>query len=147
MPRADSVVSDSHGSGTRRDMTARIAQLTLDVIDPVKMAEFWSLALGYRVVPDEGRSIHLVPPDDETAGAPTMWLQPVGEPKQRKNRCHPDLEAADPPREVERLIALGARRGDVGQVGDEGFVVLVDPENNEFCVLDSPLEPTRELTS
>jgi catechol 2,3-dioxygenase-like lactoylglutathione lyase family enzyme len=127
-------------------MTTRIAQLTLDVIDPAKMAEFWSLALGYRVVPDDGQSIHLVPPDDEDAAAPTMWLQPVDEPKLRKNRCHPDLEATDPQQEVERLIALGASHAEIGQTGHEGFVVLVDPEGNEFCVLDAPLEPTAELS-
>jgi hypothetical protein len=107
-------------------MTSRIAQLTLDVVDPVKMSEFWSLALGYRAVPDEGRSIHLVPPDDGAENAPTMWLQPVDEAKQRKNRCHPDLEADDPAGEVKRLLALGASHADVGQTGDEGFVVLGD---------------------
>ena len=116
-------------------MTCRIAQLTLDVIDPVKMSEFWSLALGYRVVPDEGRSIHLVPPDDASAALPTMWLQPVDDAKDRKNRCHPDLDATDPAAEVERLIALGAQHADVGQTGTESFVVLTDPEGNEFCVL------------
>ncbi|WP_446214460.1 VOC family protein [Micromonospora sp. IBSANI012] len=36
------------------------------------------------------------------------------------------------------MLALGARRADVGQSGDEGFVVLADPEGNEFCVLDGP---------
>ncbi|MFC8615298.1 VOC family protein [Micromonospora purpureochromogenes] len=44
----------------------------------------------------------------------------------------------DPQAEVRRLLALGARRADVGQSGDEGFVVLADPEGNEFCVLDGP---------
>jgi hypothetical protein len=117
-------------------MTCRISQLTFDVIDPVTMSEFWSLALGYRAVPDEGRSIHLVPPDDEAVGSPTIWLQPVDQPKDRKNRCHPDLEAADPVDEIERLIELGASHADIGQTGREGFVVLLDPEGNEFCVLD-----------
>jgi Glyoxalase-like domain len=60
-------VSDHGAAGTGPDMTSRIAQLTLDVVDPDRMAEFWSLALGYRVVPDEGRSIHRVPPDDAPA--------------------------------------------------------------------------------
>jgi hypothetical protein len=49
--------------------------------------------------------------------------------------CHPDLEADDPEAEVARLVALGASHVDVGQTGDEGFVVLIDPEGNEFCVL------------
>jgi hypothetical protein len=56
-------------------------------------------------------------------------------PRPMKNRCHPDLEANDPEAEVARLVALGASHVDVGQTGDEGFVVLIDPEGNEFCVL------------
>jgi len=118
-------------------MTTRIAQLTLDVVDVDAMATFWSEALGYRVVPDEGRSLHLVPADDARPDLPTMWLQPVSERKTRKNRCHPDLEADDPDAEVERLVALGATRTDVGQTGEEGFVVLADPEGNEFCVCEA----------
>jgi predicted enzyme related to lactoylglutathione lyase len=116
-------------------MTSRLTQFTLDVADPERMATFWSQALGYRSVPDEGPSIHLVPADDGRSDLPTMWLQPVSERKAGKNRCHPDLEADDPDEEVERLVALGATRADVGQTGDEGFVVLADPEGNEFCVL------------
>jgi hypothetical protein len=116
-------------------MTSRIAQLTLDVVDVDVMSTFWSEALGYRIVPDEGRSIELVPPDDADGDLPTMWLQPVPQHKAGKNRCHPDLESDEPAAEVERLVALGATRADVGQTGDEGFVVLADPEGNEFCVL------------
>ena len=121
-------------------MTCRITQLTLDVIDAPKMSEFWSLALGYRAIPDDGRSIHLVPPDDADSDLPTMWLQPVDARKHHKNRCHPDLEAEDPAAEVERLLTLGATHADVGQTGRETFVVLVDPEGNEFCVLGANLE-------
>jgi hypothetical protein len=116
-------------------MTSRLAQLTLDVVDIDRMATFWSEALGYRSVPDEGRSIHLVPADDARSDLPTMWLQPVSDRKAGKNRCHPDLESDEPADEVERLVALGATRADVGQTGEEGFVVLADPEGNEFCVL------------
>ena len=96
-------------------MTCRIAQLTLDVVDVERMSEFWSLALGYRVVPDEGRSVHLVPPDDADVDRPTMWLQPVHDGKHRKNRCHPDLDADDPTAEVARLLELGATHADVGR--------------------------------
>jgi hypothetical protein len=121
-------------------VTCRIAQLTLDVVDAAKMSEFWSLALGYRAIPDDGRSIHLVPPDDANSDLPTMWLQPVDARKHNKNRCHPDLEAEDPTAEVNRLLALGASHADVGQTGRETFVVLLDPEENEFCVLGANLE-------
>ena len=66
-----------------------------------------------------------------------MWLQNTGEPKVGKNRDHPDLRPVDGDvdAEVERLVELGARHVDVGQTGREGFVVLADPEGNEFCVL------------
>jgi hypothetical protein len=65
-----------------------------------------------------------------------MWLQPVDTPKTgHKNRCHLDLDADDKAAEVERLIRLGAIRANVGQTGHEGFIVMADPEGNEFCVL------------
>jgi hypothetical protein len=115
-------------------MTARIEQWTLDVRDVATMARFWAAALGYRIG-DDGQ--HLWPPPDAGPHAPSVWLQPVGEPTPGKNRGHPDLVAVDGDvdGEVERLLGLGARRADVGQSGDEGFVVLADPEGNEFCVL------------
>jgi hypothetical protein len=112
---------------------SRIAQLTIDVVEPEAVAEFWCAALGYESRPDEGRSIHLAPAD-EGAG-PAIWLQPVDEPKSGKLRCHIDLEAPDAAAEVDRLLGLGARRADVGQTGDEGVVVMQDPAGNEFCVL------------
>jgi Glyoxalase-like domain len=118
-------------------MVSRIAQWTLDVQDVAVMARFWSAALGYRVVPDDdGRSVHLHPPDDGRDGAPTMWLQACAGPKTGKNRDHPDLACpGDAEAEADRLIALGATRVDVGQPADAGFIVLADPEGNEFCVL------------
>jgi Glyoxalase-like domain len=118
-------------------MTARIAQWTLDVHDAELMSRFWSAALGYRIEPRSDGSPHLLPPDDARPGELTVWLQAGAGPKRDKNRNHPDLVAddGDVEAEVDRLVALGARRVDVGQSGDEGFVVLADPEDNEFCVL------------
>jgi hypothetical protein len=115
-------------------MTSRIAQWTLDVQDVAVMAAFWSRALGYRADVGGDGSAKLYPPGD----GPTVWLQGSAGPKSGKNRNHPDLVAEDAAAEVERLIALGARRADVGQSGDEGFTVLADPEGNEFCVLNGP---------
>jgi hypothetical protein len=119
-------------------MTVRFVQWTLDVRDVELMAEFWSAALGFSDVRrgDDG-SAKLYPPPDAPEDVPTVWLQNTGEPKQGKNRDHPDLRPVDGDveREVERLISLGARHVDVGQTGNEGFVVLADPEDNEFCVL------------
>ncbi len=119
-------------------MTVRFAQWTLDVQDTDLMAAFWSAALGFDDVRrgDDG-SAKLYPPAGAPPDVPTLWLQHTGEPKQGKNRDHPDLRPTDGDvaAEVARLIALGARRVDVGQTGTESFVVLADPEGNEFCVL------------
>ena len=52
-----------------------------------------------------------------------------------KNRLHIELDPDDQAAEVDRLLALGARRADVGQGDDVSWVVLADPEGNEFCVL------------
>ena len=121
-------------------MVSRIAQWTLDVQDVEVMARFWSAALGYRVVPDAGgRSAHLHPPEDADPADPrdlTVWLQACAGPKTGKNRNHPDLACqGDAEAEADRLVALGAKRIDIGQPDDTGFVVLADPEGNEFCIL------------
>jgi hypothetical protein len=74
---------------------------------------------------------------------------PVSDDKSVKNRVHLDLNpggAVGPEEreaEIERILALGARRVDVGQTGDESWSVLADPEGNEFCVL----RPKRTLIS
>jgi hypothetical protein len=117
-------------------MTIRIGQVVLDCRHPASLAEFWSAALGYHAEPSSDGSIHLTPGYPITV-LPTIWLQPTDEPKHDKNRVHIDLVADDPEAEVERLLSLGAMRTDVGQTGDESFVVLSDPEGNEFCVLDN----------
>ncbi|MEV4760687.1 VOC family protein [Micromonospora sp. NPDC049559] len=122
-------------------MTSRIAQWTLDVRDVERMAEFWSAVLGYRIDQGDDGSAKLYPPADAPAGTPTVWLQHAETPKRGKNRNHPDLNVTgdDPDREVERLLALGARHVDVGQTERDPFVVLADPEGNEFCVLREPV--------
>ncbi|MDR7273814.1 VOC family protein [Catenuloplanes atrovinosus] len=116
-------------------MTVRLTQWTIDVLDVELMASFWSAALGYRTERGDDGAAKLYP---SSAYAPTVWLQPGGAVKRDKNRNHPDLTPAPGTtvdEEVERLIALGARRVDIGQTGDEPFEVLADPEGNEFCVL------------
>jgi glyoxalase superfamily protein len=118
-------------------MTARIAQLTIDVHDVGLQSSFWSEALGLRPDLGEDGDAKLYPPDDAPPDQVTLWLQPVTDRKREKLRLHLDLrpDDGDVEGEVERLLGLGARRADVGQSGDEGFTVLSDPEGNEFCVL------------
>ena len=118
-------------------MVSRFAQWTLDVHDLPLMADFWSKALDLRVEHLDDRSAKLYPPDGAAPDVPTVWLQPTAPGKTQKNRLHPDLRPVDGnvEAEIERLLALGATRADVGQTGDEPFVVLADPEGNELCVL------------
>jgi Glyoxalase-like domain len=79
----------------------------------------------------------LYPPDDAPAAVCTVWVQKVDEPKHNKLRMHFDLrpDDGDVEAEVARLLALGAQHADVGQADSDPFVVLADPEGNEFCVL------------
>ncbi|MCU1692502.1 MAG: hypothetical protein JWM64_1593 [Frankiales bacterium] len=113
-------------------MTSRVKAVALDVVDVDRMASFWQAALGVEPVEvsDEGVSLPLV-------GDLTLDLLPVREPKTVKDRLHLDLRATDRTQaeEVERLLGLGATRADVGQGDDVSWVVLADPEGNEFCVL------------
>ena len=118
-------------------MVARFVQWTLDVHDVVAMSDFWSRALGYRVDRVDDGNAKPSPPGDAPSDVPTLWLQASAAPKRDKNRNHPDLRPVDGDVEAEvtRLLALGASRVDVGQTDDDPFVVLADPEGNEFCVL------------
>jgi hypothetical protein len=123
-------------------MVSRFRQWTLDVHDVDKMARFWSQALGYDIDPGDDGSVHLRP----RGGGErlSVWLQPTDAKKAGKNRDHPDLIAddGDAEAEVQRLLALGAAHCDVGQRGTEGFIVLADPEGNEFCILTNSPFPT-----
>jgi catechol-2,3-dioxygenase len=118
-------------------VTARVAQLTLDVHDIDVMARFWSQVLDFDVRQGDDGCAKLYPPADAAADVTTIWLQRTTEPKRGKLRLHLDLRpaAGDVESEVERLLGLGATPADVGQQPDDPFVVLADPEGNEFCVL------------
>jgi len=67
---------------------------------------------------------------------PGLLFAQVSDPKVNKNRLHLDFRPDDRDAEVERLLALGAKRAPVGQ-GEQSWVVLADPEGNEFCILSS----------
>jgi catechol 2,3-dioxygenase-like lactoylglutathione lyase family enzyme len=118
-------------------MTARVAQLTLDVRDVDVMSRFWSAALGFDVKRGDDGNAKLYPPSDAPAEVNTIWLQRTSEPQRGKIRLHLDLRPLDGEveAEVDRLLGLGAKHADVGQKVDDPFVVLADPEGNEFCVL------------
>jgi len=113
-------------------MSSRLYTITIDAHDPRRLAEFWRQALSYEVAVDEPDEIGIEPPGNDTA--PAICFVPVQDEKRGKNRLHLDLAPDDQAAEVERLVALGARRIDIGQ-GETSWVVMADPEGNEFCVL------------
>jgi hypothetical protein len=102
------------------------------------LAIFWCHVLGYGVIDEDGESVeiaHKASPDAEP-DLPTLLFERVPESKIAKNRVHIDVTPVDSEQaaEVGRLLALGARHVDIGQ-GRQSWVVLADPEGNEFCVL------------
>jgi predicted enzyme related to lactoylglutathione lyase len=113
-------------------MSSRFYQLVIDSRDPRALARFWAQVLEQPILSEED--------DEVTVGAdeyafPGLCFVPVPEGKPVKNRLHIDLNPDDRDAEVDRLLALGATRADVGQAPDVTWVVLADPEGNEFCVL------------
>jgi hypothetical protein len=129
-------------------MTLRWYVTVIDCIDVKAQSRWWAEALGWRVAIDEENEVVLVPPyvfserarsipSDERG--PGLSFVPVPEGKTVKNRLHIDLAPLagdDQEAEVRRLEALGARRIEIGQgARDPSWIVMADPEGNEFCVL------------
>ena len=127
--------------------------LTIDSPDPARLAKFWCAALDYQVLydtDDEEAAAGSEPPawegddDDEIliggAGRPRILLLEVHDEKKVKNRLHLDLRPDDLDAEVDRLLSLGATKVDIGQ-GEVSWVVLADPDGNEFCILQARTAP------
>ncbi len=117
-------------------MSLAINNLTVDCHEPRAVAEFWTAALGWLVVAEDEDGIMIAPYTDHRPGIHPVYLQRNPDDKRVKNRWHFDLAPDDQAAEVTRLEGLGARRADIGQ-GDVPWVVMADPEGNEFCVLTS----------
>ena len=114
-------------------MTSVITEIVIDCDVVERVAAFWAAALGWE--PQREREYMWM----SQTGSPAelkLVFDHVPERKTVKNRVHLDVvtRGADQAEEVERLIGLGAARVDIGQ-GDVPWVVLADPEGNEFCVL------------
>ena len=121
------------GPGARQEAVATKLGLVLDCADPDRLADFWSEAIGYTNIGSAGTYVLLV---DEEKERPKLLLQRVDEPKAGKNRMHFDIETSHVDDEVRRLEALGARRieDDAREEHGSRWVVMADPEGNEFCV-------------
>ncbi|MFD6100487.1 VOC family protein [Nocardiopsis flavescens] len=124
-------------------MAAKFTELAFDCADPSALARFWCAVLEYEVQSEEDDFISIgspaVPEGRERVGPvpPALTFARVPQGKSGKNRLHVDVNPTDRDQaeEVRRLLDLGARRVDVGQGEDVTWVVLADPEGNEFCVL------------
>ena len=145
-------------------MTRPRIQIAVDAHDPHALCRFWAAALDYEIEDHHDQIVALAEQghlslDDEqvtieldgrrvfaTAAAcvdpdgtgPRLLFQTVPEPKTVKDRIHIDVSpvaGSTRDEEVARILALGATRADVGQGDDVGWVVLADPEGNEFCLL------------
>jgi hypothetical protein len=123
-------------------MEIRIQCVVVDAHDCQLLARFWSAALGWRITVETEDEWAIEPPEGsrEVDVAPDILFVKVPDTKSVKNRLHFDLRPVDQQSQVQRLVDLGARRVDVGQADDVSWVVLADPEGNEFCVL-APLPP------
>ncbi len=108
-------------------------QIVVDADDPVTLGAWWAESLGWTIVDNTDAECEIRPAPDRFPG---MLFVPVRDSKREKNRLHLDFRPEDQQAEVARLLALGARHVDVGQ-GEQSWMVLTDPEGNEFCVLSS----------
>ncbi|MEZ5218477.1 MAG: VOC family protein [Ilumatobacteraceae bacterium] len=119
-------------------MSLAIDLVLIDCVDLDKMTRFWCAALDLDHVWTGPSGGHLLAARDGSARR--LGLMPAADPKVAKNRVHLDLRPdSDQDTEVRRLEGLGAKRVDVGQ-GASTWVVMADPEGNEFCVLRSLTE-------
>jgi len=125
-------------------MTSRVAQTTIDCSNAYALSEWWKPVLGYVDRADDPNAAgheecEIV---DPVSGHSLLFIE-VPESKSVKNRIHLDLRPTNCVRdeEVERVLALGATQvADLRQPDGTGWVVLADPEGNEFCILRSDAE-------
>jgi predicted enzyme related to lactoylglutathione lyase len=117
-------------------MTVELVALAIDAVAPAELARFWAHALRWDLREDAAGAVELVPTDHTTF---RLLFRAGATAKARQNPIHFDLTTTsvdDQERQVANLLANGARPVDIGQCGDEGHVVLADPEGNELCVIE-----------
>ncbi|MBJ7463549.1 MAG: VOC family protein [Mycolicibacterium sp.] len=109
----------------------RLTQICVDAHDPEALGAWWAGVLGWPHHTDADGDVVLTPPPGH---GPEWLFLAVPDDKVVKNRLHLDFTPQDQQAEVDRVLARGARRVDIGQ-GEQSWVVLADPEGNEFCIL------------
>jgi hypothetical protein len=120
-------------------MTSRVGDIIIDCTDPELLASFWCGVLGYRIFARDETGVAI---RGATVNPDILFVR-VPEPKAVKNRLHFDVCPTDRGQadELARLLDLGATRSSI--VGSGSWVVLEDPEGNEFCLMSQriPAEP------
>jgi predicted enzyme related to lactoylglutathione lyase len=116
-------------------MASILTEVIIDCAQPAALARWWGEVLGWPVT-DDARGFSWISATGDHTARPLLAFIPVPEAKTVKNRIHLDLNpsGADQAEELSRLKDLGATPVDIGQ-GDVPWVVLADPEGNEFCLL------------
>jgi hypothetical protein len=132
----------------------RLRSIVFDCARPAALARFWADVLGYTVRPydeaararlraagienpEEDPSVVILPPED----GPTIWFNRVPEPKSTKNRVHLDINL-ERLEQLDHLVERGARiLRPLGAAPNEPWVILADPEGNEFCAFPPPPAP------
>ncbi|WP_432587750.1 VOC family protein [Streptomyces sp. HD1123-B1] len=112
-------------------MTLEWEQVIVHSVDPTALGQWWATALGWVVVHADDDEFEIRPAPDRTPGLDFVRVE---ETKKAKSRLHLDFRPDDQAAEVARLEAHGAKRVDIGQ-GEQSWVVMEDPEGNEFCIL------------
>lgn len=121
-------------AGRLETVTSSLAVIAIDAVNPRVVADFWCAVLGWVVLEEDEGGVGIGSPEGSW---PTIDVCRVPEEKAVKNRLHFDLRAdgVGRPAELQRLLDLGAKPVSVGQQPDVSWVVLADPEGNEFCLL------------
>ncbi|MGI5290523.1 VOC family protein [Nonomuraea polychroma] len=111
-------------------MSVTIGNIGIDTNDLARAAAFWQAVTGYRVASSDESSTYL---EDGDGKGPGLSLLVVPEPRAGKNRLHLDLLTSDLAGEVDWIRGLGAEQ--VRRFDEDGWVVLADPDGNQFCVV------------
>jgi hypothetical protein len=106
-------------------------QVVIDAQDPQALGHWWARGLNWVVTSEDDTAVEI---RSSAEAIPGILFLRVTEDRVTKNRLHLDFRPIDQNVEVERLLNLGATRCDIGQ-GEVSWVVLADPEGNEFCIL------------
>ena len=125
------------GSGVRSSMSSHLFALCFDARDPLRLARFWAELLDWDLLEDAEGAVALQAKDDVVVFR--LRFVPSDAEKVEQNQMHLDLtstSSADQQQTVARALELGAQHLDVGQLPEEGHVVLADPEGNELCVIE-----------